>query len=338
MGPRSLCLSFAASLAAAVPVQAHHSAAAYDTTQEVVIEGTVLEYGWRNPHIYITLETTGPDGATVEREIEAGSSSVLLPLGLTADSVRPGEHVSIRANPSRRESGRVILGRALTKDDGTVLPLYIAERSVRPPVDAQATSIAGTWFSPLSAFGGLGGARRSSWTLTEAGEAAIADFDGTTQAVHAQCVPVGAPALMVYPVATVVTVAEDEVVFDIDWMGSRRVVHLGMAEHPADLEPSLQGHSIGRWEGETLVVDTVGFIPNREGMGFGMPSGAGKHLVERYSLAEDRKHLVYEVTVEDPEFLVGSGSYRAEWDYRPDIAPSYEECDLETAQRFLSQD
>jgi hypothetical protein len=251
--------------------------------------------------------------------------------------VQPGEHVSIRANPSRRGPGGVVLGRELTKDDGSVLPLYIAGRSVRPVVDAEAASIAGTWFSPLSAFTGLGAARRSSWTLTEAGQAAIDSYDGTTQAVHAQCIPVGAPALMVYPVASVVTVEVDQVIFDIDWMSSRRVVHLD-SEHPVELEPSLQGHSIGRWEGETLVVDTVGFTPHREGLGFGLASGAGKHLVERFTLGEDNKHLDYEVTVEDPEFVVGQGRYGAQWDYRPDLMPTGEVCDLEIAQRFLHQD
>jgi hypothetical protein len=263
---------------------------------------------------------------------------VLLPLGLTEASVQPGEHVVVRANPSRRGPGRIVLGRTLTKDDGTVLPLYIAERSVRPPVEASATSIAGTWFSPLTEFAGLGAARRESWTLTEAAQAAIEAYDGATEAVHAQCVPVGAPALMVYPVTIVVTVEDHGVVFDIDWMSSRRVVHLDQSEHPTDLEPSLQGHSIGWWEGETLVVDTIGFAPHREGVGFGMPSGAGKHLIERFSLAPDGRRLSYEVTLEDPEFVVGQGSYSAQWDYRPDLTPSGEVCDLETAQRFLTGD
>jgi hypothetical protein len=333
----SILAALGASLAGLGPAHAHHSAAAYDTSEEVTFEGVIAEFGWKNPHIYITLEVAGPDGAIVEQEIEAGSSSVLLPLGLAADSVSPGEHVVVRANPSRRGSGRMALGRTLTKDDGTVLPLYIGERSIRPPVEARAESIAGTWFSPLSAFAGLGGARRSSWTLTEAGQASIDAYDGTTQSVHAQCIPIGAPALMVYPVAMVVTMEADRVVFDIDWMTSQRVVHLDQAEHPADLEPSLQGHSIGWWEGDTLVIDTVGFAPHREGLGFGLASGAGKHLVERFSVSEDGRHLDYAVTVEDPEYVVGTGSYAAQWDYRPDLTASGLPCDLEIAQRFLEQ-
>ena len=83
-------------------------------------------------------------------------------------------------------------------------------------------------------------------------------------------------------------------------------------------------------------MDTVGFTPHREGLGFGLASGAGKHLVERFSLAEDKEHLVYEVTVEDPEFVVGQGAYSAQLDYRPDIAPSGQACDLDIAQRFLT--
>jgi hypothetical protein len=202
-------------------------------------------------------------------------------------------------------------------------------------VDAKAQSIAGTWFSSLAAFGGLAGARRG-WTLTDAGKQAVASYDAS-KTVQAECIPIGAPALMLYPVATVVTVGPKEVTFDIDWLGAKRVVHLDQKEHPANLEPSLQGHSIGHWEGQTLVVDTTGFTPHREGFGFGLASGKGKHLVERFSLNEDKKHLDYAVTAEDPEFIVGTGSYAAKWDYRPDIAPSGQPCDLAIAQKFLSE-
>jgi hypothetical protein len=67
-----------------------------------------------------------------------------------------------------------------------------------------------------------------------------------------------------------------------------------------------------------------------------LPSGPRKHVVERFTLGDDRKHLVYESTLEDPDFLAAPVSYRAEWDYRPDLAPSGLACDLDVARRFLS--
>jgi hypothetical protein len=70
--------------------------------------------------------------------------------------------------------------------------------------------------------------------------------------------------------------------------------------HPKDLDPSWMGHSVGTWEGDTLVVDTIGFngrtwIDTAE-----HPSSDQLHVVERIHFI-DRQHLGYEVTWEDPK-------------------------------------
>ena len=321
----------------AAAAQAHHSAAMFDTATELTLEGTITQYDWKNPHVYMAIRTQGADGAEVVQEIEAGASSVLLPLGLTPDALHPGDRVSVVVNPNKRGAGFVVLGRELTKADGTVLPLNIGSRSVRAPSEAQASSIAGTWFAPRPGFFGLNGARRS-WQLTAKAQAAAAAFDGTTDSAHAACIPVTAPTLMVYPVVTTVEVHSDTVVFNIDWMQSRRVVYLDGRGHPDNGERTLHGHSIGHWEGNTLVVDTTQYADHREGLAFGIPSGAGKHTVERFSLSEDRKHLDYEIMLEDPEYLVEPVTYSSQWEYRPELSPSGLACDLDVAQRFLSEE
>jgi hypothetical protein len=142
--------------------------------------------------------------------------------------------------------------------------------------------------------------------------------------------------LMLYPVALSIEVDEKSVVFDIDWLGARRVVRLD-GTHPVALPPSLQGDSIGRWEGDVLVVDTVGFEPHAEGLGFGMPSSDRKHLVERFSLEPDRRHLRYEITIEDPVYLTRSVSQASQWEFSPDLQPSGVDCDLEVARRYLRE-
>jgi hypothetical protein len=65
-----------------------------------------------------------------------------------------------------------------------------------------------------------------------------------------------------------------------------------------------------------------------------MPSSEAKHLIERFSLAEDGKHMTYEVTMEDPVYLAAPATMSAQFDYRPDLMPSGEACDLEVAQRY----
>jgi hypothetical protein len=121
-------------------------------------------------------------------------------------------------------------------------------------------------------------------------------------------------------------------------MDVERVVHLDQPDHPADLEPSLLGHSIGVWDGETLVVDTIGFAAHPEGYGFDLPSSVAKHIVERFTLSSDRKHIDYEALVQDSEYLAEPIMHRSQWDYRPDQKAPGLACDREVARRFATDE
>ena len=327
----------AAALAAyAGPAAAHHSAAMFDTAQSVVVDGVVTKYDWRNPHVYMTLRVTDAGGKEHEQLVEAGASSVLLPLGLAPTSVAVGERVTIRGNPSKIASATTVLGRELVKADGSVLPLNIGSAASRKaPTDVTATSIAGTWLPPRAGFGGFSAPR--NWSLTERGRTAAAAFSAKTTA-YVDCIPVTAPTLMLYPVASVVEVAPDVVKFHVDWMASERIVFLDGRSHPANGAPSLHGHSIGHWEGATLVVDTVQFSEHKQGNSMSLPSGSRKHLAERFTLSEDRKHLLYDTVLEDPDYVTAPVTYSTEWDYRPDLTPSGLKCDLDAARRFLKEE
>jgi hypothetical protein len=313
---------------------AHHSAAAYDTQTEVTLEGTVTRWSWRNPHVYMNLEIPQADGSTLDVEIEAGSSSVLIPLGVASDSVQVGDRVTVTGNPARRSSDAVVLGRELVKADGTYVPLHIASRSIRQESDAVATSIAGTWFSSVGSFSGFLRAA-SSWALTEAGEEVSGQ--STMDSVQANCVPIAIPGLMHYPVADTIRIEDDRVVINIDWMSSERIVYLDGRDHPDASEQFMHGHSVGHWEGDTLVVDTANFTEHPAGLSSTLRGSAQKHLIERFSLSEDGRSLDYSGYMEDPVYLAD----RVEWDSRfaftPDMQPSNEACDLEIARRFLEQ-
>jgi hypothetical protein len=315
---------------------AHHSPAAYDRSKEVRYEGTVIKYAFNNPHIYLTIETRRPNGALVAQEVEAGPISTIQPLGLERTSLKVGDFVAIRANPNRRGDGHTILGLDVTRADGMVLPLNIEAASVRPASTAIATSLEGNWFPSLADFNALNRAVGTAWPLTERGRRELLEARRLNSTTHSDCIPAGAPMLMVYPVASAVKVDSTAVVLSIDWLDAERVIHIGAA-HPSDLQPSLQGHSIGHWEGDTLVVDTVGFARHAEGMGFGMPSSEEKHLVERFSLEADGRHLRYEATVNDPIYLTESVHFSARWEYRPDLPFSGVECDPEVAKQYLRE-
>jgi hypothetical protein len=317
----------------AVPAIAHHSAAAFDTTKEMKVTGTVKVYTFKNPHVYMTVEVKKPDGSTNLVEVEAGAASVLNPLGFNKDSVKVGEMVTITGNPGRNTPDKLMLGKDLVKSDGTYYPLNIASRSVYTSKNEVATSIAGTWFSPRTEFTRfLGGAR--GWAVTDKGRSAMGvnDPKATTQK---DCIPIGAPALMFYPVATTINVQRDRVVLDVDWMDTERTIFLDGRQHPPANQTSLHGHSVGRWDGKALVVETTNFREHPMGLSTSLPSSTQKRLTERFELSPDGKSLVYSGTVEDPVFLTKPIEWTGRWEYRPGMPHSNQKCDVDVARRFL---
>lgn len=87
---------------------------------------------------------------------------------------------------------------------------------------------------------------------------------------------------------------------------SFRVIYMDGRSHPAIVEPSYFGHSIGWWDGDTLVIDTVGFNENAWLERWGMPHTSRLRTVERVTRT-DFNTLRYEITVDDP------GAYTAPW-------------------------
>jgi hypothetical protein len=86
-------------------------------------------------------------------------------------------------------------------------------------------------------------------------------------------------------------------------MGLHRVIHMNIREHPEDIEPSRAGHSIGRWEEDVLVVDTVGFLPGV--LNAPVRHSDRLHIVERFSLDPETFALTRSYVAEDPVYLEG---------------------------------
>jgi hypothetical protein len=329
----ALLLSF--SLLAAMPVRAHHSAAAFDTQQQVKTTGTVTAYRFANPHVYLTIQVKNGDGSTVAVEVEAGAASVLNGLGFGRSAIAVGDVVTIVGNPGRRDPGKLLLGRELYKQDGTYYPLNIASRAIATAGNDVAGSIAGTWFSPRVEFNAfLGGA--ATWPVTDRGKAAMAANGDPKATTQKDCIPIGVPAVMFYPVANTITVERDRVVMRVDWMESERTIFLDGRRHPPARETFLHGHSVGRWEGETLVAETTNFREHRMGLSTLLPGSTEKRVVERFRLSPDRKSLLYSGVIEDPVYLSRPVDWSGQWVYRPGMRHSNEKCDVEVARRFLS--
>jgi hypothetical protein len=103
-----------------------------------------------------------------------------------------------------------------------------------------------------------------------------------------------------------ITQNKDNIVIQYGQMDLRRTVYMNMKAHPANAKPTRAGHSIGRWEGDVLIVDTVGFLPGV--LNAPVRHGDKLHVVERFTLDPKTMKLTRAYTAEDPDYLKGQYS------------------------------
>jgi hypothetical protein len=102
-----MALALAASgLIVSVPLFAHHGTAVYDTSKTLTVKGTVAEYVWANPHVYVKVDTKDDSGNTVRWTLEAQNPITETDLGWTKNTFKPGDEVEIDVKPAR--NGRPI--------------------------------------------------------------------------------------------------------------------------------------------------------------------------------------------------------------------------------------
>ena len=138
----------------------------------------------------------------------------------------------------------------------------------------------------------------------QAWRAEVAANDGVVRRARSNCSPPGMPRIMrlgQYPYEFLFTPGRVTINQEA-WMQTRTIWTDGRA-HKEDPDPTFMGDSIGRWEGDTLVVDTIGISDQIE-LDTGMPHSAQFHLIERIHLSpDDPDVLVNEMRMEDPEAL-----------------------------------
>ena len=117
--PAGLAFALALGLAP-LPVQAHHSFAMFDRAQNVVLNGTVREFQWTNPHSFIELEVVDPQGSGQTFSIEMNSPNNLTRQGWKSSSLKIGDKVVLAMNPLR-DGSRGGLFVAVQLPDGRVL-------------------------------------------------------------------------------------------------------------------------------------------------------------------------------------------------------------------------
>jgi Family of unknown function (DUF6152) len=119
---------------AAFPASAHHSAAVFDMSKQISVQGTVEKWVWANPHSWLYIRVVKADGSQEVWGFEAGSTGMLARSGWNAADMKPGDKVTVSGSPERSgnhiglmnevqlPSGRVLKAGAGTPPPGLGAP------------------------------------------------------------------------------------------------------------------------------------------------------------------------------------------------------------------------
>ena len=322
-----------AAVVLSAPAWAHHGFGRFDPTKDVEIEGTLTGIDFVNPHAYLYFDQVGPDGAIIKMRCEMRAATVLRRSGWSAEMFVPGKHVKVSGNPHRDDPGSCYV-ETLTIGDAPTLERYqqlvtgsaTTNRPLRLP--SGEPNLGGDWAQeqyliarPPEGRGGL--VPKSMVAAVEAGTLPVADVPnagwGARPVTFTPAGQAAADALRNVPPQDNPRSRCEITSILFDWVfdgpinritqGSgeitmeygrdlTRTIHMNLAGHPAGIAPSRAGHSIGRWDGETLVVDTVGFSP---GTLAGTVAHSDRlHVVERFTLDPATLALRRDYVAEDP--------------------------------------
>jgi hypothetical protein len=334
----SWTLPFAAALFMVPASDAHHSSAMYDDKQTLTIEGAVTKFEWSNPHVYVYLKQLTAAGQTVEWELEASPPSILRRLGWSQDTLHAGDTITVTGHPARDSARKSLIPTLIKKGDATLFDrkgelARLTNVDAAPVTSAGSLELDGVWVTLLAIkIDELLDPEKLS--LTAKGKTALKHFDEKKMHPGANCVPYPAPVFMITPDLKRITKGDGVILIDGEFDDAQRIVHMDVSTH--DGAPvSVQGHSVGRWEGKSLVIDTTHFADNAVGNAYGLPSGARKHLVERLT-PDGKGALTYHFELSDPEFLAMPVAGDAQWVFRPNVSYTALKCNLENAKRFAT--
>jgi hypothetical protein len=323
----------------AAPVSAHHGIGRFDPRAELTVEGTLTGLDFVNPHSYVYFNAVGADGKVLAMQCEMRAATVLRRSGWSPDMFVPGVAIKIVGRP-HRDDPHYCYADTLTIGDAPTLQRYQqlsddapTDRADRPfRLASGKPNLGGDWAQEQYIMarppaGAPNLVPKSLLEAVEAGKVAMADVPNhgwfpppvmLTEAGKAasdalrNLPPERNPRLSCQITSilfdwvfdgTINRVTQGDDVITIEYgRGLTRTVHMNLAAHPAGIAPSRTGHSIGRWDGDTLVVDSVAFEPGS--LAGTVAHSAELHVVERFTLDPESLALRREYVANDPVYFV----------------------------------
>ena len=313
---------------------AHHSLLGYDQSQVVEFEGEVTGVFWRNPHVRLTVRAVDANGAEKIWTVEGASVNAMERGGINEAIVKVGDSIRLVGHPSNSVDDAVqpVL---LTMANGTAFVLNERSAAEFGLVDAASEAATGNAPAAIAAndlqvdsifrvwtnTGHWGRDVRGWWArdfpLTEAARLELAAWDPETDNYAKRCIPAGMPEAMMQPFPIEFIDRGDTIILKIEEWDNSRTIHLN-ADPEADVPYSRMGYSVGRWEGDTLIVET-----NRINYPYfndqGIPQSDAVKIIERFTLNAQDARLDWTAILTDPgtftEPVTMAGMH---WEWIPD--------------------
>jgi hypothetical protein len=201
-------------------------------------------------------------------------------------------------------------------------PAKIGDPGLRDPhTPSSIPNISGMWFSPVynRRVQPVDGSEPpwQPWTKAEFDKRQAAEAAGTPLFdPTAFCMPSGIPRVIVAPYPFEIVQTPDKLIFLYETQHLFRVVYMN-ATHPKDIKPSFFGDEVGRWEGDTLVIDSVGMTTQTQVDESGAMHSDALHMIERIRL--NGKQLEELFTIDDPKAYTKPWTAKRVFVWRPDV-------------------
>jgi hypothetical protein len=319
---------------------AHHGLGRFDRSKVVDFEGVITGIDFVNPHSYLHLEAVDASGKTIAMRCEMRAATLLRRSGWSPEMFVTGSTATVhgfahRDDPSSCYLEDITIGDApsVNRNDQFSNTSTTGSSDRPPRLPSGEPNISGDWAQEQYVIavppGGSGGALvpKSLIADVEAGRLKLEDVPpsgwgprpvnltarGRAEAdAFRMWSPEDNPRLRCRPTSIIfdwvfdgavnrVRQEQDRIVIDYGLYSFQRVIHMNMDAHPADIVPSYAGHSIGRWENDVLVVDTIGFEPGV--IAPPVRHSDRLHVVERYSLDAEKLALKRDYVAEDPVYF-----------------------------------
>jgi hypothetical protein len=303
-------------IGAADAVNAHHSfPAEFDRSRSGELTGTVVEVWYKNPHARYRMQVTNSEGVVEEWDIQTTSVTSLRRAGWSAETLTVGDTVRVWGDLGHGNSQKLFM-RGMQKDGKEFLPMGpVRSASERNKVQAKSDKeysfaqvnpdhpidISGPWHNGYKFRLTVDDLEPKPTPFTDEGRRVFE----ATEAWHddvLRCMPLGLPRTFGSPYAMEIVDAGDHYLIVYEQNNTPRWIWTDGRSLPKDLPPSSMGFSVGQWDKNVLVIETINLTAAALDGSLLPMSGTGTRVVERWAVSEDHLTMDRTMTIHDPYY------------------------------------